>query len=94
MMKGVAVALLPLFLITGVLSARSTNPVFQPPANSYTEEQARQNPVADLAWWDLFKNPGLQALIREALDKNYDLQLAVAQVEQQRALLGVFSFHP
>ena len=83
MTKGMAVALLD--------NRMYSRPVFQPPANSYTEEQARQNSVADLAWWDLFKNPVLQALIREALDKNYDLQLAVAQ---ERAPLGVFSFHP
>jgi multidrug efflux system outer membrane protein len=31
----------------------------------------------------------LQGLIREALVKNYDLQSAVARVEQERALLGV-----
>jgi outer membrane protein, multidrug efflux system len=31
----------------------------------------------------------LQSLVKEALQNNYDLQLAVAQVEQQRALLGV-----
>jgi multidrug efflux system outer membrane protein len=37
----------------------------------------------------LFKDPVLQSLVREALQKNYDLELAVSRVEQQRALLGV-----
>ena len=45
--------------------------------------------AADLAWWELFKDPVLQGLIREALTNNYDLRLAVSRVEQERALLGV-----
>ena len=45
--------------------------------------------AADQAWWDLFRDPVLQDLIREALKNNYDYQLAVARVEEQQALLGV-----
>jgi multidrug efflux system outer membrane protein len=52
-------------------------------------QQAAAASAADLAWWELFKDPVLQGLIREALKNNYDLQLAVARVEQQLALLGV-----
>jgi multidrug efflux system outer membrane protein len=37
----------------------------------------------------LFKDPVLQALIRQALKNNYDLQVALARVEQERALAGV-----
>ncbi|HXX70816.1 MAG TPA: efflux transporter outer membrane subunit, partial [Candidatus Acidoferrum sp.] len=44
---------------------------------------------ADLAWWEVFKDPVLQGLIKEAFDKNYDLRLAVSRVEQEQALLGV-----
>lgn len=90
MRKLIAVALLPLFLSAGCnLGPKYNRPTVQPPANFYTEEQARQISIADQAWWELFKDPVLQALIREALQNNYDLQLAVAQVEQQRDLLGV-----
>jgi outer membrane protein, multidrug efflux system len=71
------------------LGPKYAKPTFHPPTTFYTEEQAKQISIGDLAWWDLFKDPVLQALIREALQNNYDLQLAVAQVEQQRALLGV-----
>ena len=38
---------------------------------------------------ELFKDPVLQSLIREALKNNYDLQTAVARVPQERALAGV-----
>ena len=64
-------------------------PEFHPPATFYTQEQASSNSAADLAWWELFKDPVLQSLIRESFANNYDLRLAVSRVEQERALLGV-----
>ena len=45
--------------------------------------------VADLPWWDLFKDPKLQALIREALANNQDLAVAAARVEESRAIVGI-----
>src|SRR5262244_831575 len=89
MRRTAAVALLPWLLSGCNLGPKYNRPTVHPPASHYTEEQARQNSIADQAWWELFKDPVLQGLIREALKNNYDLQLAVAQVEQQRALLGV-----
>ncbi len=45
--------------------------------------------LADLPWWNVFKDKSLQKLIATALEHNYDLQLATARVEQARALVGV-----
>ena len=45
--------------------------------------------LADLPWWEVFGDPALQGLAREALAGNYDLRIAVARVEQARALAGV-----
>jgi multidrug efflux system outer membrane protein len=45
--------------------------------------------LADLPWWAVFEDTTLQDLIREALAGNYDLRIAVARVEQARALAGV-----
>jgi len=90
MRKFAAVALLPLLLLTGcTVGPRYKRPTFQPPVNFYTEEQSKQLSIADSGWWDLFKDPVLQGLIRDALNNNYDLQLAVARVDQERALVGV-----
>jgi len=89
MRKLVVVALLPVFFAGCTLGPKYKRPQIQPPASYYAEPQTREGSVADLAWWDLFKDPLLQGLIREALKNNYDLQLAVARVEQERALLGV-----
>lgn len=45
--------------------------------------------LADLKWWEVFKDDKLQALIRTALVQNYDLRDAVARIEAARANLGV-----
>jgi len=45
--------------------------------------------VADLPWWEVFKDPKLQGLIREALAANQDLALAAARVDEARAFLGI-----
>jgi multidrug efflux system outer membrane protein len=89
MRKVIAVALLPFLLAGCTVGPKYKKPAFQPPPNFYTEEQASANSTADLAWWELFKDPVLQGLIREAFQNNYDLKLAVSRVEQERALLGV-----
>jgi multidrug efflux system outer membrane protein len=45
--------------------------------------------LADLVWWDLFRDSTLQVLIRGGLAGNYDLRAAVARVDEARALIGV-----
>jgi len=89
MRRLIAVALLSFCLVGCTVGPKYKRPVFQPPANYYSEQSMSENSVADLAWWDLFKDPALQSLIREALRNNYDLQVAVSRVEQERSLLGV-----
>jgi multidrug efflux system outer membrane protein len=43
---------------------------------------------ADLAWWQVFNDKTLQSLISDSLAHNYDLQVAVARIEQARAMVG------
>jgi multidrug efflux system outer membrane protein len=45
--------------------------------------------MADLKWFEVFKDSQLQNLVREGLAQNYDLRDAVARVEQARANLGI-----
>ena len=84
-----AIALLSLFSGGCTVGPKYKRPIFQLPENYYADQRKSDTSIADLAWWDLFKDPTLQGLIREALKNNYDLQLALARVEQERALLGV-----
>ena len=45
--------------------------------------------IADLPWWQVFNDKTLQQLITQALAGNYDLKVAVARIEEARALVGV-----
>jgi multidrug efflux system outer membrane protein len=45
--------------------------------------------LADLPWWELFRDPVLQELTRESLQNNFDLRIAAARVEQARAQIGI-----
>src|SRR5882724_11866400 len=45
--------------------------------------------LADLKWWEVFRDADLQQLVRTALQQNYDLRDAVARVEAARANLGI-----
>lgn len=45
--------------------------------------------LADLKWFEVFRDEKLQELIRGALVQNYDLRDAVARVEEARANLGI-----
>jgi outer membrane protein, multidrug efflux system len=44
---------------------------------------------ADLSWWQVFEDPQLHDLVGGALEGNYDLQAAVARIDQARAQIGV-----
>lgn len=89
-MRRIVTVALVSFLLSGcTVGPKYKRPAIQAPANFYTEQQTSANSLADLAWWELFKDPVLQTLIREAITNNYDLQTAIAHVEQERALLGV-----
>jgi outer membrane protein, multidrug efflux system len=51
--------------------------------------QAQVASYADLPWWQVFKDPKLQELIRVALKQNYDLQLATERIVAARAQLAI-----
>src|SRR5436190_20498740 len=60
-----------------------------PPQYRFVEGTAQAQSLADSPWWQVFDDPALQALVREALANNLDLQRAVARVEEARARAGV-----
>jgi multidrug efflux system outer membrane protein len=63
--------------------------VITPPQFRFVENADQAASFADLPWWQVFDDPTLQELIREALASNLDLQAAVARVERARAQAGV-----
>src|SRR5260370_3920067 len=48
------------------------------------EKLAQQASIADLPWWEVFKDERLKNLVQTALANNYDLQIAVTRIEQSR----------
>jgi len=51
-----------------------------------TEGSAQQASLADLPWWEVFKDEQLRNLVQTALTNNYDLRIAVTRIEQSRQL--------
>jgi len=89
MRKIICLAFLLLGLGGCVVGPKYKRPVIQPPDKYYTEANPQSTSLADVPWWELFKDPVLQDLIREALKNNYDVATAAARVEEARAQAGI-----
>jgi len=62
-------------------------PVINSPANfRNAPAETSTNTLADLPWWELYRDPTLATLIGTALTNNHDLRMAIARVEQARAI--------
>src|SRR6478736_6855765 len=85
--------ILLLFLLLGlggcVVGPKYKRPVIQAPDKYFTETNPAPNSLADAPWWEIFKDPVLQDLIREALKNNYDVATAASRVEEARAQSGI-----
>ena len=86
-----AVCLTLVLALTGcTVGPNYKRPKVEIPADYRAATVARdQAPLVDTKWWDLFKDPQLDALIRLALDQNKDLRMTVARVDEARAQLGI-----
>ena len=87
-----------LLLLTVIISVGCTvgpnykRPATTVPANFRSPDPlppAQADSIADVKWFEVFKDEKLQDLVRRALQRNYDLRDAVARVEEARASLGV-----
>jgi multidrug efflux system outer membrane protein len=76
----------------GLLAGCAVGPDYKRPTTTPPEVfrgqtgPAEAASLADLPWWEAFRDSTLQELLRTALANNYDLRVAVARVEQARAL--------
>ena len=62
-----------------------------PPAyrNLPPDQAANASSLGDEKWWTIFQDQELQKLIRTALEKNYDVQIAASRIVQAQAQVGV-----
>ena len=87
-------ALLVVLLVT-MTSACALGPNYArpqmptPPQYRFVESSSSAQSLADSPWWEVFADPALQALVREAIANNLDLQIAVARLEEARATAGI-----
>jgi multidrug efflux system outer membrane protein len=89
---GLLSLLFPLSSVLFLLFGCAVGPDYQRPKvnipSEYREAEgaARQASVADLPWWEVFKDDRLKNLVQTALANNYDLRIAVTRVEQSRQI--------
>jgi outer membrane protein, multidrug efflux system len=77
-----------------LLAGCEVGPAYKRPAvevsPAFTERaQAEAASFADQPWWEVFSDPVLKDLIRQALERNYDVRMAVQRVEEYRARAGI-----
>jgi multidrug efflux system outer membrane protein len=86
-------------LSSGLLVGCAVGPKYHRPAvqtpNAFrdvttdSQQQAQAASYADLPWWQVSNDPKLQELIRTALKRNYDLQLATERINAARSQVAI-----
>jgi multidrug efflux system outer membrane protein len=74
-----------------LLAGCAVGPDFKRPATdaprTYRDQaETGASSLAELAWWDVYKDPRLNDLIRTALANGFDARIAAARVEQAHAI--------
>ncbi len=91
MRRFVVVLLLVSLIQTYAAGQKSQVPTVQTPGTyrGDTTAQPDKQSLADLKWFDVFKDEKLQELINDAIAHNYDLRQAVARIDAARASYGI-----
>ena len=90
--KKISTAIIVASLLAGSVAGQKKNERPQIP-NAFraadTTGTTDQTSIADLKWFEIFKDDELQKMVRTAMVQNYDLRLAVARINAARANLGL-----
>ena len=85
--------LVGLFLLLGTVNGQQRqNSTVQTPATFRGADPnvaPDQNSIGDLKWFEVFKDPALQDLVKTAMVQNYDVRAAVSRIDAARANLGL-----
>jgi multidrug efflux system outer membrane protein len=83
--------LIPAALAVGLAGCAMVGPDYKRPETglpaTFGPGTSAEAPVLPAQWWTLYNDPLLESLVRESLEKNSDLQIAVARVEEADAML-------
>src|SRR5678815_4311780 len=85
-LHGLCVAALLSMLAGCAVGPNYKRPAVNSPATFRFDNAVMNVAPPEFAWWQIYQDETLQALIREAFTNNYDLRIAAARVEQARAI--------
>ncbi len=77
------------FIVACAVGPKYERPEITSPDRYRTDTLAEADSILNLKWWEMFNDPILDSLIKEALENNKDLLTAASRVEQSRAYLGI-----
>src|SRR5689334_3447791 len=84
-MRAVLIVSAALFLPACTVGPEYARPEAKTP-ETYRDGMNTVASVSEMSWWELYNDPVLQDLIRQALENNNDLRVAVARLEQAQAI--------
>jgi outer membrane protein, multidrug efflux system len=89
-------ALLFLAAGCGIQHTPYQRPAAVPPAEFRGAEgqAAASQSFGELGWWEVYNDPLLAPLIRQALGHNRDIKIAAARIAETRATLGIAEYGP
>jgi len=84
-------ALMPMAFVSGCawMAPQAERPVAPVPAEWPVRLETSTSELPVQSWQDLFPDPRLQAMIQAAIEHNREMRIAVARVEEARALYGI-----
>jgi multidrug efflux system outer membrane protein len=88
-MRLIALAVVTLLSAGCLVGPNYSRPQMPTPQQFRFVEGAQAESLADAPWFQVFDDPALQALVKEAIANNLDLRAAVARVEEMRARAGI-----
>lgn len=81
-------SLIILSIVFGLTACKLGKEFTQPELNlptSWEGEQSDSLSVSEIVWWELYRDPVLQQLIRRTLEYNKDMQIAAARMKELEA---------
>ncbi len=75
-----------------VLAGCAVGPKYSRPdtkkPEAYVQASTKSDSITNMKWWDVYQDTTLQKLITIAIDSNLDLSIAIARVDEAKAILG------
>jgi len=75
-----------------ILAGCAVGPKYSRPTTkkpeAYSQAVTKTDSITNMKWWEVYQDTALQKLITLAIDSNFDLIIAIARVDEAKAILG------